>query len=171
MAKSETCQRRPRISYRRTRGQAHRCAETGDSAKYLPQAAEERQDVAMSRDQLVRFQISDLVANGLAGRLPDADTTRTLLHDAPRRRHGPGQAAIFPESTFEAANRLRACLLDMAQDIRAGRYRCIGVTAQSVRRCADQVRSRMFVSNALRGVPGTEGIDDYLGLRHGKAER
>lgn len=126
----------------------------------------------MSSDQLVRFQISGLVANGLAGRLPDADTTKILLQNAPRRRHGAGgQAALFPEMTFEAANRLRAHLLHMAEDIRAGRYRCSGVTVQSAQRCADQVRSGMFVSNAFRGVPGVEGIDDYLGLRCGKAER
>ncbi|MCX5352002.1 hypothetical protein OG901_30270 [Streptomyces mirabilis] len=125
----------------------------------------------MSSDQLVRFQISDFVANCLAGRLPDADTMRILLQNAPRRQHGAGgQAALFTEMNFESANRLRTHLLDMAQDIRAGRYRCSGVTAQSVQRCADQVRSGMFVSNAFRGVPGTEGIDDYLGLRWRKAQ-
>ncbi|MFG3099735.1 hypothetical protein ACGFZL_04245 [Streptomyces sp. NPDC048182] len=123
----------------------------------------------MPTEQLVRFQVSDLVANSLADRLPRTDPLSVMLREAPRRPHGAGgQAAVFPEATFEEANQLRAHLLDMAHDIRTGRYRCNGVTYQSAQRCANQVRTAMFVSNAYRGQPGTEGIEDFHDLRHWK---
>lgn len=136
-------------------------------SKSPPKVAIQRKDVAMPTEQLVRFQISDLVANCLADRLPRADPLRARLREAPRRPHGAGgQAALFSEVTFEAANQLRAHLLDMANEIRAGRYRCSGVTAQGALRCADQIRNKMFTSNVFRGIPGKEGIGDFCNLRH-----
>ncbi|WP_327421136.1 hypothetical protein OG763_09790 [Streptomyces sp. NBC_01230] len=112
------------------------------------------------------FQISDRVARALADRLPDSESVRAELVETPRRQHGrDGEAALFTDVPFTRANQLRAMLMDMALDIRAGRYRVQGVTASDAERCADQARSAMFVSNALRGLRGERGIDDYVGLR------
>lgn len=113
----------------------------------------------------LKFRILSPTALQTASPMPTPWGAR--LREAPRRPHGAGgQAALFSEVTFEAANQLRAHLLDLANDIRAGRYRCSGVTAQGALRCADQIRNKMFVSNAFRGISGNEGIEDFYNLRH-----
>ncbi|WP_329378144.1 hypothetical protein OG625_09135 [Streptomyces sp. NBC_01351] len=122
----------------------------------------------MTERIVARFQISDLVGHGLLARLPESEGTGDgevagLLRRTEVRKHGKDGAAFkFKDVPFPLANRLRLLLLDMGDDIQAGRYFVRKVTAGHVNRCAqEQVLRALRDSNANAGYTAAHEIDAF----------